>query len=756
MISVLVINLICAAAFADELPGAEKSEEFVPGYTAGDYSGFETPALRSAGTSSSGFLRGGEETSLPALYSSVTEGRIREETLDQHPYGTCWAFALTSVAEVTLRENEELNYYPRLSVLQEVAFCYQAPDDPLGNTAGDSITINYPAGTNALTLGGTDTHAMISMSQWDNGAPESVLPYKEPYLTAVGNGTLDSSYNFTYDEAHLKDFHFLNTEGLDTADEVAAVKELVLEFGAATLAYCHNTSYANATYGSYCCTDATAHPNHLVTIVGWNDSYPKENFGSGEETPESDGAWLIKNSWGDYQYSTTSDPEDTGEATDRQGYFWLSYFDKTITPAFAVPEFEAVDRYQHNYMYDGTISCGDPVEVLPGASVGALYEVKGLTADREKVDGISFITGSADLTVELKVIAGTSESDPLGAAGQQVYTKTYSAKYPGVHTIEIDGPVLGKGEYYTILLTFPEGGNIFVDKDITMEDGVVVCDADCSNDLTFDCAPESDEANFRTDMTYRIKGFTNDSCRVDLQVRSRIKGTDRALIPVAGSGQLERNGTAVLTAPDAPEGFQFDGWYLNYSAASSVPVTTEKALSVTASAGNDGKTLYYTAVYSVDKSASLAISVAADECIAALDGGAGTSLSGTQTVNAKPGGEVTLTYSGDESFLYWEDASGNRLTGCRTCRFTAVRATELHAVTVENRTDGSTCGALVCFERADGSLISAKYCWNNEAFSLPDTPAGQEAWGMTVSEIKAAMKDSDVIHVRPQKYTPPV
>lgn len=37
--------------------------------------------------------------------------------------------------------------------------------------------------------------------------------------------------------------------------------------------------------------------NHAVTIVGWDDNYPKENFAA-DNPPQGDGAWIIRNSWG--------------------------------------------------------------------------------------------------------------------------------------------------------------------------------------------------------------------------------------------------------------------------------------------------------------------------------------------------------------------------------------------------------------------------------------------------------------------------
>ncbi len=49
--------------------------------------------------------------------------------------------------------------------------------------------------------------------------------------------------------------------------------------------------------------------------MGWDDNYSKDNFNANIR-PSKNGAWLIKNSWGDYN--------------SEGGYFWISYEDKTL------------------------------------------------------------------------------------------------------------------------------------------------------------------------------------------------------------------------------------------------------------------------------------------------------------------------------------------------------------------------------------------------------------------------------------------
>ena len=63
------------------------------------------------------------------------------------------------------------------------------------------------------------------------------------------------------------------------------------------------------------------------------------------QTPSSDGAWLVLNSWG-------------GESDQiaQNGMFWLSYEDAGLTGSKVGLAFdvEDSDNYQHNYQYDGS------------------------------------------------------------------------------------------------------------------------------------------------------------------------------------------------------------------------------------------------------------------------------------------------------------------------------------------------------------------------------------------------------------------
>ena len=129
-----------------------------------------------------------------------------------------------------------------------------------------------------------------------------------------------------------------------------AVKSELLKGRGVSVAFAADTSKPNQpanpdgyinleTWAHYTYEDVYA--NHAVCIVGWDDTYSRENFKEGHQPP-ADGAWLVKNSWGsETEYTTLPDGTPLGKIewgyVDDQGrhtgYFYLSYYDKSISSA---------------------------------------------------------------------------------------------------------------------------------------------------------------------------------------------------------------------------------------------------------------------------------------------------------------------------------------------------------------------------------------------------------------------------------------
>ena len=128
------------------------------------------------------------------------------------------------------------------------------------------------------------------------------------------------------------------------------LKEALLKYGALAVTYyaAQETPYLNEkTSSQYCNKNLSL--DHAVTLVGWDDSYSAKNF---LITPPGDGAWIIKNSW--------------GESSGDEGYYYISYYDQTFSTELVSLGFilENTVDYNKNYQYDigGYLEFNDSVK----------------------------------------------------------------------------------------------------------------------------------------------------------------------------------------------------------------------------------------------------------------------------------------------------------------------------------------------------------------------------------------------------------
>lgn len=95
-----------------------------------------------------------------------------------------------------------------------------------------------------------------------------------------------------YSDYRLKDFNQLQ-------EDKALIKKKIIDTSAVSAA-CYNFGkcyYKSNGMNTYCEYNYYGElGGHAVAIVGWDDSFSKENFNSECQSP-NDGAWLCKNSW---------------------------------------------------------------------------------------------------------------------------------------------------------------------------------------------------------------------------------------------------------------------------------------------------------------------------------------------------------------------------------------------------------------------------------------------------------------------------
>ncbi|MDR0853890.1 MAG: lectin like domain-containing protein [Clostridiales Family XIII bacterium] len=289
--------------------------------------------------------------SLPASYDlRVSHPSWITPVRDQGNYGACWAFAATASGEGSLAKQGILSLTDSgwLSPYQHVFSVF--------NSKTFKFAPNPAAGIySPMDSGGNIWYSMAAMGKWFGPTTETRFPYSNVDIPLTNLSDLNTS------DYHVKDVSIYpaprSSAGSDVKKgNVDAIKKALQNKGPLYTSYystglvndnIENSRYKNSSAGwAYYynkTTDAYGEPirgNHAVTIVGWNDNFSKTNF---KNTPEGNGAWLIKNSW--------------GEGVLDSGYFWMSYYDKSMGTS-AYVDLGLNTTLDNNYFFDDAGNLG--------------------------------------------------------------------------------------------------------------------------------------------------------------------------------------------------------------------------------------------------------------------------------------------------------------------------------------------------------------------------------------------------------------
>ncbi len=364
--------------------------------------------------------------SLPSSYTTPNLPAIK----DQSPYGTCWAFSSVACAEINLMKKGYTNV--DLSELHLAYFAYNTVTDPLGGL-DDSIRCT---GSSLLNMGGNTMFSTNAWSDWMGAADESVAEYS--MASSVESKGLSSSLAYE-DSYHLQNFYYINSA------DTEQIKQAIMDYGSVAVNYYAYDGYGTDPYynsktaAQYCNSAKTA--NHAVTIVGWDDNFAASNF---KTRPSGNGAWVVRNSWG----------SDWGDG----GYFYLSYYDKTIDSLLTVFDMEPAGRYDNNYQYDGA-AVASYTNIGSTSKAANVFTAKANEDGEEEIAAVSFETGSVNGTYTVNVytnLANTSnpESGTLSA------TKSGTIGLEGMYTVDLDTPVrIQQGETYSVVITITVGSS---------------------------------------------------------------------------------------------------------------------------------------------------------------------------------------------------------------------------------------------------------------------------------------------------------
>lgn len=240
----------------------------------------------------------GMDSSYPSSYSITAEG-YDTPVKNQNQTGSCWAFAANATIETYM-----MKHHSALYDLSERHIEYSLTRTFLNNVTNE-WGLNRVAGD-----GGNYYMASSYYYRGQGPIDEAEMPFEN------NEDVIDISK--IENKTTLIDVNDLLITGTTTCTDntKSIIKKHLMTHGGLSVGI-HMTQdepYFNATTNALFYNGSTS-MNHLVTIVGWDDNYSKDNFVEGN-LPTANGAWLVRNSWG----------EDWGNA----GYFYISYEDVRV------------------------------------------------------------------------------------------------------------------------------------------------------------------------------------------------------------------------------------------------------------------------------------------------------------------------------------------------------------------------------------------------------------------------------------------
>lgn len=364
----------------------------------------------------------------PGTYNA-NEERFVTEVKNQRNTSLCWAFSLASNLETSLLTREQ-KYYD-LSEEQLAYFWANRVNDPLGNTPNDKITRTQSDyhGT------GNGRVASFFLSTWSGMTTEEKVPFQSSAVTWPDSLAYDTS-------AYMEDAIF-------SQYTVERTKQLLIEYNSVSAMIYMLDNYYYPDTASYSCPQSGL-VNHAVTIVGWDDTYSKENFPSASGV-NNDGAWIVKNSY--------------GKNWGKNGYFYLSYEDKSITNLVSNTAV-TTPAYPNNYFYDGAAA---GTVTFPGKTINNGYYVSNIfkaTAGNGKDEELGeIVTAVPQDNTDFQIQVYTdlkNTSDPTSGTPAYAEPVDYTQPLAGIHTIHLNTPVkIPQGTFYSVVIRIPDGSNKF-------------------------------------------------------------------------------------------------------------------------------------------------------------------------------------------------------------------------------------------------------------------------------------------------------
>ena len=398
-------------------------------------------------------------TALPSSYDLRTQNAVTS-IKDQGVTGSCWTFGAIKALESNLIM-QGLGSADQTDLSESHLAWYTYHTSSIANDllAGEGCLVSHSHSSSSVSqnaaaymLGGNALSAAFTLARGSGAVNESTAPFSADTINRLNS--MASSMNAAGDSLfYQKDYILTDASCYDNSSH-NTIKNVLVENGALDVAfyynknYDHTTSAGTAYYQEKYTADtvmdpdltAASYANHCVTIVGWDDNYSKENFGTYQ--PSSDGAWLIANNYG----------SDYGD----NGYFWISYEEPTLTEFYSFKAASA-STYDNAYQYDG-FGWGNAISSGNTSTLAANIFTAN-TDYNQNLDSVGIYTIEDDQPYTISIYKNISGNVPTN--GTLVETVSGTQAYNGYHVITLDQSVsLNAGETFSVVISYDKTSNV--------------------------------------------------------------------------------------------------------------------------------------------------------------------------------------------------------------------------------------------------------------------------------------------------------
>lgn len=350
---------------------------------------------------------------LPATFDLRTVGGVTP-VRDQGACGSCWAFASFASME---------SYLKYKGVPKETRDFSEADLN------------QYHGFDNRECEGGNHFMSTAYLARWDGPLNDVDVPY--PYV-----GLAAQSAPGVATQKHVQNVWFMPNRLAPGPTYNTAVKTAVQSFGAVYVSFQWEDAFYNATNAAYYINKTGG--NHAVAIVGWDDNFPKTRF---NVQPAGNGAFIVRNSW--------------GTSWGKSGYFYMSYYDKSLTIGNVFYNAAPATNYKRAYEYD---PLGWVTSLGFSTTSAKFANIFLASTSAPNIKAVSIYTPVPNSTYQISIYKNVLAGNPV--SGTLVKTISGTVARSGYNTIPTFAvgttpPAVTGGKRFSIVMTLTTPGYVY-------------------------------------------------------------------------------------------------------------------------------------------------------------------------------------------------------------------------------------------------------------------------------------------------------